>query len=1054
MLSKYILQTKAYLDLSPEQKQQVVNKPPIQHKNKTYYDHLRKILKFFQNIMKKSSPDSLITKIIDLWTHFFVCLSNEPSENKALNDWLSKTMSYTNSGLTLEHMSAFLTDNLDQLSLNFSYEAFNIFVQMFYKINECRDLIKNCSIELDGGYYNEFNKTVEQFWELKVPSADLDFFSEFFSLYVSTNDFMLEAVLCSFFATLICQNKHSNSLSDELYREEQRKLVALLNKELATSDFSNVKKRVKLLLLAKKCLSEKEFYGFGDFKSIANMIEGAKMVLSIEKANKYHRDLKKLSVAGNVTVLGLKCQVAQEYHIKVDAVQLRRKHDFLVLTDQMNNLTLDQVGVASNEYFVMTEKDTIETTEEPLLDENREFTPKAIAVFGEIFDRFSTNQLMNKKQLAEFISKATDLSFCSENDKRVDDFFEEYDSNGNHFIEFPEFLKFYLNSSRSKKNTVYENMNSLGFGRDLVHKSKVNDNKVAHLASLRAQLALVPNLVDVLFHDITYLKNRAFELMLDQHPDKVDRFDITDSFPNHVPQISFLHFAEWNKLLKQLIFTLCPDVEFVLGFLKDPVRFVHKYSKNNTAVLYCFCFLNSLLFHRPDVDRFLKIYCQVRNLAAEDSNTLTQQILGEFPLHFLANSALDFISTLMQYDFKRKDLLLMTTTLLQRVLLIHRLPRSPETCTTVVKLLIYTKHKKLKQKQPKIQEDKQEQGTATKEKASGPTGPSVKPVPPINSGAAFLNDMLAPLSKRVSQQHLDGSIERFANADNLEKLIKLLTAVLISKTETPRMAKQILKMGLGALLLMILPNGHDQHPTLLHLIVDEDHSRFKSFVLKGLMDNRGGLSRIYFRNFYALLLDHIQDIDLKNEFLKLLIETILKNEGDNVHHLIDLAGNLFSEMNSNKEQHSLDLDFFQLFNEIYQKFSSHESQEVDYVAGPDQNLVAYLSFMDKILEASPDLLKQNAAFKKKLIVDLMKKCLFNISSNQMDFQSIKCKTSASREAALSLLGKVCREDPKAIILCFFNGLGSLTAHFPSLNTHSSSVSGRYLLSLSPLLPFH
>lgn len=74
---------------------------------------------------------------------------------------------------------------------------------------------------------------------------------------------------------------------------------------------------------------------------------------------------------------------------------------------------------------------------------------------------------MSRKQLAEFTSKATDFNHCSENDDRVSHFFEQFGNETKEWIPKEGFFKFYLNASMTKKSTVYDNLRSLGYGRDL-----------------------------------------------------------------------------------------------------------------------------------------------------------------------------------------------------------------------------------------------------------------------------------------------------------------------------------------------------------------------------------------------------------------------------------------------------------------------------------------------------------------------------------------------------------------------------------------------------------
>jgi ubiquitin carboxyl-terminal hydrolase 34 len=207
------------------------------------------------------------------------------------------------------------------------------------------------------------------------------------------------------------------------------------------------------------------------------------------------------------------------------------------------------------------------------------------------------------------------------------------------------------------------------------------------------------------------------------------------------------------------------------------------------------------------------------------------------------------------------------------------------------------------------------------------------------------------------------------------------------------------------------------------------------------MNSEVALVRFCFRNFYSFLLDNLTNLNHKSEFLKLLVKTILSNQEEDVHLLIELAGNLFSEIMKDKKPDSneknMNIDFNKLFWEFFNKFEGHESREVKFGDPVDYTLVSSLSFMDKILKTDPEILKSMEPKKKtNLVLNLLQKCLFKVDSQSIEYDHLKCKTTASREAALNLLSCLAKDDIRTTILIFLKGLTALAEHIPI--PHSTS----------------
>ena len=282
----------------------------------------------------------------------------------------------------------------------------------------------------------------------------------------------------------------------------------------------------------------------------------------------------------------------------------------------------------------------------------------------------------------------------------------------------------------------------------------------------------------------------------------------------------------------------------------------------------------------------------------------------------------------------------------------------------------------------------------------------------------------------------------------VEQLVELLTKILDSEDEDKKTDKEMINGALVALLCLLNPlnaeiteansqTDQTDKEELVTRLLDDKQSNFKDCVLKGLLTRKYPIVRFFFRNFYAFLLDHLTHLQHKSQFLQLLISTILGNATEDVHFLIELAGNLFTEIVERKDEdpckdlQNLGIDLAKLFLEFAGKFESHQSTESDFDSETDHTLSSCISFMEKILKADRAVLDSvPETRKKKLIVSLFRDCLFKVDAKGLQYKELKCKTSSSRDAALSLLSTLCVGNLRYTILVFLKGLNSLSHHVP------------------------
>jgi ubiquitin carboxyl-terminal hydrolase 34 len=124
------------------------------------------------------------------------------------------------------------------------------------------------------------------------------------------------------------------------------------------------------------------------------------------------------------------------------------------------------------EVLRVTKRQTQPIPEEELIDKSGNFTPKAAAVFAEIFQNFSTDGKMSKEQCAGLVTACTG-NYSHQDDPNITRLYEQYDKDKDGFLEEKNFQDFYCDASKNKKQTVWQNLHHLNYRNDLVRGDQV-----------------------------------------------------------------------------------------------------------------------------------------------------------------------------------------------------------------------------------------------------------------------------------------------------------------------------------------------------------------------------------------------------------------------------------------------------------------------------------------------------------------------------------------------------------------------------------------------------
>lgn len=83
---------------------------------------------------------------------------------------------------------------------------------------------------------------------------------------------------------------------------------------------------------------------------------------------------------------------------------------------------MEKLDIKTFNHFLVKEDDLPERKGDVnfLNEEKTDFNEPVLAIFREIFEFYSKDGIMTREKLAKFTSKATEISYCPEDDERVD----------------------------------------------------------------------------------------------------------------------------------------------------------------------------------------------------------------------------------------------------------------------------------------------------------------------------------------------------------------------------------------------------------------------------------------------------------------------------------------------------------------------------------------------------------------------------------------------------------------------------------------------------------
>jgi hypothetical protein len=271
----------------------------VNSKDKEYYKFLKKLLKFLGKIVQEDEDNNEIIKdvIFELWLFFFESSNNESKESDQINKFVKTFLDKKLGHLDVNMISDLLRENIPKME-NCKWNGFfELFKKLIWFVNEKNGNVVKDHVVLDGGYFNDYNTKRQEFYVLRVPSQELNFFNEIESLFLCTKNCELEKSLCEFICSLITKPNYASSETDALYKQEENKLIQRALKYLNEDDIfesyehdqipQKLIYKIKFLQILNNCIGLGEPFGSGALISFASQKEGIPLLLNFEKENSY-----------------------------------------------------------------------------------------------------------------------------------------------------------------------------------------------------------------------------------------------------------------------------------------------------------------------------------------------------------------------------------------------------------------------------------------------------------------------------------------------------------------------------------------------------------------------------------------------------------------------------------------------------------------------------------------------------------------------------------------------------------------------------------------------
>ncbi|CAD8179644.1 unnamed protein product [Paramecium octaurelia] len=253
-------------------------------------------------------------------------------------------------------------------------------------------------------------------------------------------------------------------------------------------------KLLRCLLVLEDFIDQSEVNGVGNLKSLNALSQGEELLIQIQYDNSQQRRFT-IQINDNQTIVELRLAISKVIKIQWDAIGLNSLKGEIKFTE--NGKMIKDLRLKKDEIIIVFKKQIKEVPEAQLL-EGDNLSEQAKVVFTEIFSDYSTDGKMTKEDCTRFVTGCTGNP-CSIDDANIQRTFEQYDKDKDQILTLSDFFEFYTDSARTKKSTVWLNLQTLHYRNDLIRGDRVPLPQINPQQLPRGQIVQNQEYLDLLF---------------------------------------------------------------------------------------------------------------------------------------------------------------------------------------------------------------------------------------------------------------------------------------------------------------------------------------------------------------------------------------------------------------------------------------------------------------------------------------------------------------------------------------------------------------------------
>ncbi|CAD8206139.1 unnamed protein product [Paramecium octaurelia] len=298
------------------------------------------------------------------------------------------------------------------------------------------------------------------------------------------------------------ENEKVSQMAIEYIHSFQTTVEELFNK-LQENKKQN-QKLLRCLLVLEDFIDQSEVNGVGNLKSLNALSKGEELSIQIQYENSQQRRFT-IKINDNQTIVELRLAISKVIKLQWDAIGLNSLKGEIKFTE--NGKMIKDLRLKKDEIIMVFKRQVKDAPETQLLD-GENLSEQAKVVFAEIFSEYSTDGKMTKEDCTRFVTGCTGNP-CSIDDANIQRTFEQYDRDKDQNLTLQDFYDFYTDSARTKRSTVWLNLQTLHYRNDLIRGDRVPLPEINAQLLPRGQIVQNQEYLELLFE---FLLNSSYEV--------------------------------------------------------------------------------------------------------------------------------------------------------------------------------------------------------------------------------------------------------------------------------------------------------------------------------------------------------------------------------------------------------------------------------------------------------------------------------------------------------------------------------------------------------------